>query len=185
MRRAHLAGVILSMTLGLALQACTSPEKDPIDTLRAAAEAGDMEAQLRLGVMCDHGEGMPEDDIQAMRWYQMAAEQGSPAAQVNLGVLYDRGDTIPEDNATAVRWFNKAAEQGYVLAYFALGVMYGTGEGVPEDFQMAYVFFNMAAAGGNEKASKWRDMFAARLTADQLAEGQEMARQSFPALMGT
>jgi len=185
MKRAHLAGVILSISLGLTLSACSSPEENPIDTLRAAAEAGDMEAQLRLGVMCDHGEGLPEDDLLAMHWYQLAAEQGSPAAQVNLGVLYDRGGTIPEDNATAVRWFGKAAEQGYVLAYFALGVMYGTGEGVPEDYQMAYVFFNMAAAGGNEKASKWRDMFAARLTADQLAEGQEMARQSYSALVGT
>jgi TPR repeat protein len=185
MRRIHLAGMILSMTMVLALSACTSPKEDPIEALRAAAEAGDMESQLSLGVMCDHGEGLPEDDLLAMHWYKLAAEQGSAAAQVNLGVLYDRGGAIPEDNATAVRWFGKAAEQGYVLAYFALGVMYGTGEGVPEDFQMAYVFFNMAAAGGNQKASKWRDMFAARLTADQLAEGQQMARKSYSALVGT
>ena len=185
MKRVHLGWVILSGAMIMALPACTAPQQDPIEMLRATAEAGDAEAQLRLGVMCDHGEGLPEDDVQAERWYQMAAEQGNATAQVNLGVLYDQGGTIPEDNAAAVKWFGKAAEQGYVLAYFALGVMYGTGEGVPEDFQMAYVFFSMAAAGGNEKAPKWRDMFASHLTASQLAEGQLMARKSYSALLGT
>jgi TPR repeat protein len=114
----------------------------------------------------------------------MAAENGHATAQVNLGLLYDKGGSIPEDNAAAVHWFGQAAEQGYVLAYFALGVMHGTGEGVPENFQMAYVFFSMAAAGGNQKAPRWRDAFAARLTPEQLSAGQEMASQSYSTLAG-
>ena len=60
MKRVHLAGMILSLALIYAVAGCTTPEQDPVTVLQAAAEAGDAQAQLRLGVMCDHGEGMPE-----------------------------------------------------------------------------------------------------------------------------
>ena len=55
---------------------------------------------------------MPEDDAEAVRWYQMAAEQGYARAQYNLGVMYADGEGVPEDDAEAVRWYQMAAEQG-------------------------------------------------------------------------
>ena len=33
-------------------------------------------AQAVLGVMYDNGEGVPEDDAQAVSWYRKAAQQG-------------------------------------------------------------------------------------------------------------
>ena len=43
---------------------------------RFAAERGQGLAQFKLGVMYDNGEGVPEDDKQAVKWYRLAAEQG-------------------------------------------------------------------------------------------------------------
>ena len=54
---------------------------------RIAAEQGDVGAQYNLGVMYADGEGVPEDDAEAVRWYRIAAEQGDVGAQYNLGVM--------------------------------------------------------------------------------------------------
>ena len=36
------------------------------------------------------GEGVPEDDRDAVKWYRLAAEQGHASAQFNRGYMYDK-----------------------------------------------------------------------------------------------
>ena len=55
------------------------------------------------------GEGVPEDDTEAVRWYQLAAAQGDAPAQFNLGVMYDNGESVPQDNVSAHMWLNLGA----------------------------------------------------------------------------
>ncbi len=43
---------------------------------RLAANQGDPEAQISLGFMYAEGQGVPQDDAEAVRWYRKAAEQG-------------------------------------------------------------------------------------------------------------
>ena len=45
------------------------------------AEQGKASAQFNLGVMYDKGQGVPEDDKAAVKWYRLAAEQGDANAQ--------------------------------------------------------------------------------------------------------
>ena len=80
---------------------------------RRLAEQGDALAQSNLGVMYDNGEGVPEDDAEAVRWYRMAAEQGNASAQNNLGVMYANGEGVPENYVLAYAWLNLAAAQGH------------------------------------------------------------------------
>jgi TPR repeat protein len=72
--------------------------------------------------MYDKGEGVPEDDAEAVKWYRLAGEQGNASAQTNLGFMYDKGYGVPKDDAEAVRWYRLAAEQGYASAQFNLGL---------------------------------------------------------------
>jgi hypothetical protein len=58
---------------------------------RPLAEQGDSYAQYNLGLMYDYGEGVIEDDTQAVYWFRKAAEQGHAKAQYNLGLMYDYG----------------------------------------------------------------------------------------------
>ena len=51
-----------------------------IDDLREKAEKGDAGAQISLGLMYANGEGVPEDDVEAVKWYRKAAEQGHDEA---------------------------------------------------------------------------------------------------------
>ena len=97
------------------------------------AERGLAFAQVNLGLMYDNGDGVPENDAEAVRWYRLAAEQGYASGQYNLGLMYDLGEGVPEDDAEAVRWYRLAAEQGNASAQFNLGNIYFNGTGVPEN----------------------------------------------------
>jgi TPR repeat protein len=66
--------------------------------------------------MHDNGEGMPEDDAEAVRWYRLAAKQGNAGAQYNLGIMYGKGEGVLEDDVRAYAWYNIAAAQGFDLA---------------------------------------------------------------------
>jgi TPR repeat protein len=64
--------------------------------------------------MCANGEGVPEDDAEAVRWYRMAAEQGDADAHFNLGLKYEEGEGVVQNDARAYFWLNlaTAASQG-------------------------------------------------------------------------
>ena len=141
--------------------------------------------------MYAQGQGVPQDYAEAIRWYRRAADQGqagaqqgAAAAQFNLGVMYHEGRGVPQDYAEAIRWYRRAADQGQAGAQFNLGLMYRDGQGVPQDYVPAHKWFNLAAAratgNDNEKFAKARDAVAAKMTADQIAEAQRLAREWKP-----
>ncbi len=138
--------VLVALTVGVQAQ---TPEND---ALRVRAEAGDAEAQFSLGSMYANGEGVPQDDAEAVRWFRLAADQGHARAQYNLGVMYANGRGVPEDDAEAVRWWRLAAEQGYARAQYNLGVMYANGRGVPQDDAEAVRWYRLAAEQGEADA---------------------------------
>lgn len=117
------------------------------------------------------------DYAAALGNWRPLADQGDAFAQYNLGVMYATGRGVPQDYAEAVRWYRMAADQGLALAQFNLGTMYGNGLGVPQDYVQAHMWFNLSAAGGVDGAMKYRDSTARRLTPDQLAEAQKLARE--------
>ena len=62
--------------------------------------------------MYDNGEGVPEDDREAVKWYTLAAEQGYADAQFNLGLMYANGEGVLEDYVYAYMWWNIASSLG-------------------------------------------------------------------------
>ena len=66
--------------------------------LMPLAKQGDAMAQIYIGVMYEHGEGVPENDTEAVKWYEKAADQGDVDAQRKLSLMYK----------------NRAAPQGYL-----------------------------------------------------------------------
>jgi TPR repeat protein len=83
---------------------------------KVLADQGDARAQSNLGNMYEFGEGVPEDDREAVKWYRLAAEQGNYRAQHNLGIMYRDGEGVPEDYVQAYAWYNLAAAQGNSFA---------------------------------------------------------------------
>ncbi|WP_244060847.1 tetratricopeptide repeat protein, partial [Aeromonas caviae] len=69
-------------------------------------------AQFNLGLIYAKGQGVPQDDKQAVIWLRKAAEQGNVEAQNNLAVLYAEGQGVPQDYKQAHAWFSVAAANG-------------------------------------------------------------------------
>ena len=105
------------------------------------------------------------------------AEQGDAEAQFSLGFMYDHGQGVPQDYAEAVKWYLKAAEQGYANAQYNLGLMYKDGQGVSQDYVQAYMWLNLAAKKGHEDAKYDRTVVGGKLTKDQIAEAEGLARE--------
>ncbi len=105
------------------------------------------------------------------------AKQGDAYSQYKLGRMYYFGEGVAEDKAKAAEWVRKSAVQGDVWAQFGLGSMYYDGEGVAQDYRRAYMWFDLAAASGDIRAANNRDLVAEKITADQIAQAQEMAAQ--------
>ena len=142
-----------------------------------AADQGLAMAQAMLGAMYTEGFGaIAPDAAESARWYRLAADQGLAIAQWALSLMYARGDGVPEDAAESAHWARLAAEQGETDAQLKFAGSYGTGQGVPKDYVMAYAWLNVAAAR-DEEARELRDKSAEWMTAEEVAEGQRLARE--------
>ena len=156
-----------------------SPKPD-IKKLTQQANQGNAIAQFNLGLMYAKGQGVPQDDVQAVKWYRLAANQGNAIAQLNLGYMYYNGRGVPQDYAQAVKWFRLPADQGDAVAQLNLGSMYALGQGVPQDYVQAHMWSNLAAAQGNAVGAKNRNLAAEQMTPQQIERAQELARNWKP-----
>jgi TPR repeat protein len=72
------------------------------------AENGDVSMQLLVGSIYDFGQGVPQDDAEAVKWYERAAEQGSAKGQYQAGAVYARSAQI-KDPVQGYKWLTIAA----------------------------------------------------------------------------
>jgi TPR repeat protein len=149
--------------------------------IRTGADKGDAKAQYELGRAFFSGTlGVAKDEAEAVKWFRKAAEQNVADAQFSLGVCYAIGQGVTKDDAEAVKWFRKAAEQNYARAQYNLGVCYDSGEGVAKDEVEAYKWWLLAAGQGNDDAKHNMTIVENKMTREQIAEGQRLARDFKP-----
>lgn len=123
-----------------------------VEQLQLDAAQGDARAQCELGDCYYNGRTLPQDYVEAVKWYRKAADQGFPDAQYALGNCYCFGRAVSKDNAEAAKWYRKAADRGLAGAQRELGVCYSQGDGVPKDHVEAVKWFRKAAEQGNPPA---------------------------------
>jgi len=161
----------------------TSAPDTSLAELRAKAESGDREAQHKLGLRYDKGEGVKNDDAEAVKWYRKAAEQGFARSQLNLARFYYRGRGVTRDYVEAAKWYRKAAEQNNAGAQYSLGHCYANGEGLEKDMVEAYKWTLLAAGPshkkgqekGQENAKEYLPTLEGAMTPEQRAEGKRRA----------
>lgn len=66
--------------LALAAMFVAGNARADLELIRAAAEAGDAEAQLELGILFDYGFNYKDNEIPALTWYMLSANQGNAKA---------------------------------------------------------------------------------------------------------
>ena len=127
------------------------------------------------------------DQAAAFKWYLKAAQQGDAVAQNQVGNMHATGQGTAKNYAEAMSWYTKAAESGDASAQNNLGSMYATGKAVTRDLVQAHKWYTLAAAhfppdeaAFRDKAVRNADTIAARMTPEQIAEAQRLAREWRP-----
>ena len=82
------------------------------EAVRKLADAGDADAQWRMGVRYHTGAGVLQDDTLAVQWFLRAADKGHMGAQATLGAYYWAGRGVPQDLSRAYFWSALAFAQG-------------------------------------------------------------------------
>lgn len=155
-----------------------------------AADAGARPAMTRVGLLILEGRMSAESpqaaalfvsqaarngDSSAMNWLEEQAAQASGPAAYRLAELLVDGEGAPQNIERAVELLHQAAEAGEPGAQITLSNRYASGDGVDLDYVQAHKWANLSAASGLERAVEVRDSMAQLMTADQLAEAQELA----------
>jgi TPR repeat protein len=122
--------------------------RQTVQQILKIAEQGDAEAQTMLGLTYSHGDGVPQNHRDAMKWYRKAADKGNAEAQIQVAGMYDRGEGVPKSVIDSANWLRKAAEQGHTLAQTLLSMKYTVGQGVPQDHEQAFKWMREAALRG-------------------------------------
>lgn len=80
---------VLSLVASLILASAAWGQDLPEDVLRAA-QSGDPEAQLEMGILYEFGFYMEGNNIPALAWYMLAAKQGNDKAVKRRDLLMSR-----------------------------------------------------------------------------------------------
>jgi len=86
-------------------------DREAVERLRIAAEAGDAGSQNNFGYLCYHGRGVEQDYAEAAQWFLLAARQKHPDGLYNRGFLYYRGRGLPQNYLEAAGCFQMAEYQ--------------------------------------------------------------------------
>lgn len=113
------------------------------------AEQGDASAQQNLGIMYEHGDGVPINMEEAVKWFRKAAEQGDASGQLYLGDMYSKGQGVQKNEEEAVKWWRKAAEQGSAKGMGAVGWYTALGLGVEKNLVEGERLLKLAVSKGD------------------------------------
>jgi TPR repeat protein len=145
------------------------------EAARLLKEVGTPAADFYLALLYANGQGVAQDNAQAVTLLTRASDKGDPRAQTALGMRYAAGDGVPQDASAAAAWYSKAAHQGYVLAQMLIGLAHATGQGVEQNYVQADTWLVLAAAAGHADAAEERDNIELLLTDDEVRQATERA----------
>jgi len=117
---------------------------------------------------------------EAVEEIKAKAQKGDSESEYKLGILYANGAGVIKDATEASKWYRRAAEKGRATAQFALGMFYFLGVGVSQDYLQAHKWLNLSSAQGFKAAKTAREVVEQKMSPEQIAEAQQLARAFKP-----
>ena len=91
-----------------------SAHKDSLADMKKWAEQGNVEYQIKVGLIYYEGKGVRQDLVLARRMFQKAASQGDIRGQGMLGFFYEEGlGGLKRNRATAKELYGKTCDKGH------------------------------------------------------------------------
>lgn len=141
------------MCLASAVSSTAAAADDDLAKEVAAAEAGDFDAMLSVGLQY-LSDKTKANDSDGIKWLEMSSAGGNVTAYYNLGAIYQDGEPIKKDAQKAIMYLTIAAELGEVRAMNRLAGIYYKGEIVPPNDILAVKWGLCAASLGSETAKQ-------------------------------
>ncbi len=79
-----------------------------LNVWKSLAQRGDPNMAVLTGTIYDFGQGVPQDDAEALKWYLSAAEAGNGNGQYRAASIYARSRQVPPDYMQAYKWLTVA-----------------------------------------------------------------------------
>ena len=117
--------------------------------LLKSADAGFVQAQLKLSDWLIKGIGGAKDPELGVTYCEKAAIQGDPESIASLGYYYFEGKIIKQNYPKAIESFKRASEKGAESAPYMLGYCYREGLGVETNIVKACEYFRLADKRGS------------------------------------
>src|SRR5258708_31696245 len=99
------SAISLAAICGVAIAWRRAEIRKDLEECRSEAERGDAKAQDRLAMLYQQGKGVPQDNVEALKWLRKAAAQGDTRAKYGIGYMYYNGQGATRDYAEALRWY--------------------------------------------------------------------------------
>ena len=138
--------------------------------LRAAAEQGFSDAQALLGQILLDGQGITQNQTEALAWFQRAAESGHVMAINMVGRCLENGWGVYADPTAAASWYQRASDLGLDWGMYNYANLLARGTAIPQNRTEAFRLYNAAAAMGHAKSMNIVGRF--------IEEGWETARDA-------
>lgn len=144
---------------------------DDLTDILNAAENDNVQAQVVVGAMHEHGMGVALNDTRSAYWWQRALDNGYWDIAKALGSMYFSGRGVPLDYEKAMELYLLAAEHGHPHAIKFVALGYKRGLGLPQDDAKADEWAKRAAAlAGPEADVVFLDSYQSRETEPQSEE---------------
>ncbi len=140
----------------------------------AKATSGDPQAQVDLGLMYLTGQGVKENEQQALNWHKQAALKGLPAGQREYGRRLRDGIGGGRNLAAAREWLEKAATANDLDAQTDLASLLGTYLQPPE-YVEAMKWLLIAEKGGSPAAPAIIKSISGQMSAAELSQARGKA----------
>jgi TPR repeat protein len=161
------SGLLLAFTAGRAasgpLEDAQAAErrddhKTAIPLYRSLANAGNLEAQKRLGYFYQIGWGFKQDWTEAAKWFSKAGDAGDADAVSSLSFIGRNWPFMYKNSSDEAVYamVQRAAQKGYAVAQMSLGIMNYTSDYSSnvrrKNLSEALVWYRRAAAQGDADA---------------------------------
>ena len=83
-----------------------------IKWLLKAADLNEREAQRKLGILYNRGDGVAKNQKVAFDWFEKASFNGDHIAMFNMATMYEFGNGISKNEEKAILWYKKSASLG-------------------------------------------------------------------------
>jgi TPR repeat protein len=115
---------------------------------------------------------------EAFAYFFAAAERGDALGQAMIASMYAAGHGVARDYGRAAVWARRSADAGNAQGQVMMAILTTEGSGVPRNPVEAYMWATLAInGGGGRPAVEARDRVASRMTPQQIADGQRLARE--------